>query len=171
MLVKLTPPFSVRMSQLFWILSFAVGAFTIVYFFIIRQDLLPLIADIAREVSAGRDDTTYETAADIVFWCVFAILVATLLVQVTLLVSFNGRRPHVRWWQLGSLGIQTLVLLLSPEWVAIGQQGEPLRPLLAIQAGLVLLALLVSVLPKAIAWSARQHDIRRGPQTPANAEF
>ena len=36
-LVKLTPPFSVRMSQFLWILSFAVGGFAVVYFFVIRQ--------------------------------------------------------------------------------------------------------------------------------------
>jgi hypothetical protein len=47
-LVKLTPPLSVRMSQLFWILSFAVGGFTAIYFFIIRQEQLPLIADLVR---------------------------------------------------------------------------------------------------------------------------
>jgi hypothetical protein len=163
-LVKLTPPFSVRMSQFFWILSFAVGGFTTVYFFIIRQSQLPLIADVVRGVSEERSDQTYETAAEIVFWIVFGVLVATLLTQITLLVSFMSRRPHMRWWQLATLVLQVLLLLLSMELVAVGEQGQPLRPLLAAQCGLVLLALLLSVLPGAIAWSSRQHDIRRGPQ-------
>jgi hypothetical protein len=162
-LVKLTPPFSVRMSQLFWILSFAVGGFTTVYFFIIRQELLPLVADRVREVVEGRSDETYDTGADIVFWVVFGTMVAVLLIQITLLVSFMGRRPRVRWWQLATLGVQLILLLLSMEWVALGERRESLVLLLAAQAGLVLLALLFSVFPKAITWSARQHDVvRRG---------
>lgn len=170
-LVKLPPPFSVRVSQFFWIISFAVGGFTAVYFFIIRQELLPLIADVAKGVTQGRDDSTYKTAADIVFWVVFAIIAAMLMVQITLLVSFMGRRPQVRWWQLATLAVQALLVLLSPEWVALGQRGEPLPSFLAAQAGLVLLALLASVMPKAISWSARQHDVRRGPETPASTDF
>lgn len=162
MLVKVTPPLSVRMSQLFWILSFAVGGFTAIYFFIIRQEQLPLIADLVREVSEGRSDETYDTAADIVFWIVFGVMVAILLVQITLLVSFMSRRPHIRWWQLATLGVQVILLLLSTEWVALGERRDSLLFLLAAQAGLVLIALLFSTLPKAIGWSARQHDIRRG---------
>ena len=161
-LVKMTPPFSVRMSQLFWIVSFAVGGFSIVYLFIIRQEQLPLIAERVRGVAEGRSDETYDTAADIVFWIVFGVMVAVLLFQIALLVSFMSRRPRVRWWQLATLGIQIILLLLSMEWVAVGDRGQSLLFLLAAQAGLVLLALLCSTLPKAITWSSRQHDIRRG---------
>jgi hypothetical protein len=163
-LVKMTPPFSVRVSQFLWILSFAVGGFTVVYFFVIRQTQLPLIADVVRGVADSRAEQTYETAAEVVFWVVFGVMVAALLTQITLLVSFMSRRPKVRWWQLGTLVVQVLLLLLATELVAIGERGQPLRLLLAAQCGFVLLALLASVLPAAIAWSARQHDIRRGPQ-------
>jgi hypothetical protein len=161
-LVNMTPPFSVRMSQFFWILSFAIGGFTAVYFFIIRQDQLPLIADVVRGVSEGRSEETYKTAADIVFWIVFGVIVAMLLMQITLLVSFMGRRPRIRWWQLATFAVQAILVLLSTEWVALGERGQSLQLLLAGQAALVLLALLSSTLPKAIAWSARQHDVRRG---------
>ena len=133
-----------------------------VYLFIIRLEQLPLIADVARRITEGRSDETYNAAADIVFWVVFGLVVAMLLIQITLLVSFMSRRPHVRWWQLATWGVQVIVLLLSMEWVAIGDRGEPLKLLFAAQAGLVLLALLASIFPKAIAWSARQHDVRRG---------
>lgn len=170
-LVKVPPPFSVRLSQFLWIISFAVGGFTVVYFFIIRQELLPLIADVAEGVTEGRDDATYDTAADIIFWVVFAIMVGVLLAQITLMVSFMGRRPHIRWWQLATLVIQVLLVLLSPEWVALGQRGEPIPALLAAQAALVLLALLSSTVPGAIAWTARQHDVRRGPEAPAGTDF
>lgn len=161
-LVKMTPPFSVRMSQLFWILSFAVGGFTAVYFFIIRQEQLPLISESVRSVVEGRSDETYDTAADIVFWIVFGTMVAILLIQITLLVSFMSRRPKMRWWQLATLGLQLILLMLSTEWVALGERRESLLLLLAAQAGLVVLALLCSVMPKAMAWTARQHDVRRG---------
>ena len=139
----------------------AVGGFTAVFFFIIRKEQLPLISDLVRTVSEGRSDQTYDTAADIVFWIVFGVMVAVLLTQVTLLVSFMSRRPHVRWWQLATLGVQVVLLLLSTEWVALGERRESLLLLLAAQAGLVLVALLFSTLPGAIAWSARQHDVRR----------
>lgn len=163
-LVKLTPPFSVRMSQLLWILSFAIGAFTVVYYFIIRAEQLPLIADHVRGVAEGRSDETYDTVADIMFWVVFGLMIAVLLTQVTLLVSFSSRRPNTRWWQLATFGLQVILVLLSMEWVALGDRGNSLLILLAAQAGLVLLALLSSTLPKAIAWSARQYDVRHGPQ-------
>ena len=170
-IVKMTPPFSVRLSQLCWILSFAVGSFAIVYLFVIRERQLPLISDVVRSVTDGRSDETYATASDIVFWSVFGILVALILTQVTLLVSFMSRRPRVRWWQLGTLLLQVVLTLLVSEVVAIGENGEPLFPLLAAQCGLVALALLVSVLPRAMQWSARRHDIRRGPESPAGSEF
>lgn len=161
-LVKMTPPFSVRMSQLFWVLSFAVGGFTTVFFFVIRQEQLPLIADRVRRVVEGRSDETYDAAADIVFWIIFGLMVAILLIQITLLVSFMSRRPKIRWWQLATLGLQAILLLLSMEWVALGERRESLLLLLAAQTGLVLIALLCSVMPKAMAWTARQHDVRRG---------
>ena len=170
-LVKLTPPFSVRVSLFLWIVSFAVGAFTTVYFFVIRTDLLPLIAEVAATVTEGRNQATYDTAADIIYWVVFGFIVATLFTQVTLLVSFMGRRPNIRWWQLATLAIQLIVLVLSPEWVALGPQGAALPALLAAQAALVLLALLFSILPRAIAWSARRYDVRRGPQGPNGGDF
>jgi hypothetical protein len=170
-LVKTTPPFSIRLTQLLWILSFGVGAFSVVYLFVIRQELLPLIADRAKAVTAGRSQQAYESAADIVFWVVFGVLVAVLLAQITLMVSFMSRRPQVRWWQLLTLAVLSLVVVLSPEWVAQGPQGAPLQLLLAAQAALVLLALLVSILPPAVAWSARRFDVRRGPQGPARADL
>jgi len=170
-IVKLTPPFSVRLSQLCWILSFAVGAFAIVYMFVIRETQLPLMADVVRGVAEGRSDETYETAADIIFWSVFGTLVAVLLTQVTLLVSFMSRKPHVRWWQLGTLLLQVIVVLLASEVVAIGERGEPLLPVLAGQCGLVVLALLISALPRAIAWSARRHDVRHGADSPTLGDF
>lgn len=163
-LIKATPPFSIRLSQFLWALSFAVGGFTVVYLFIIRKDLLPLIADLARDVTAERSDEAYEAAADIIFWVVFALILAALFTQVTLLVSFAARRPHVRWWQLATLCVQALLAVLSPEWVALGDQGALLQPLLGAQAALVLLALLSSVLPSGIRWSARRFDVRRGPE-------
>ena len=163
-MVKATPPFSIRLSLFLWIISFAVGAFTTVYLFVIRQDLLPEIVDAAKAVTEGREESTYESAADIVFWVVFGLIVAVLFTQIMLLVSFMNRRPHIRWWQLLTLGLLGLLVLLSPEWVALGAKGQPLQPLLAAQAALVLLALLSSVLPGAIAWSARRYDVRRGPQ-------
>lgn len=170
-LVKVPPPFSVRLSQFLWILSFAVGAFAVVYFFVVREDLLPLISDSAKEITEGRDDATYDSAADIIFWVVFGIMVAVLLIQVTLMVSFMNRRPHVRWWQLATLAVLVLLVLLSPEWVALGERGEPLPPLLAAQSALVLLALFSSVMPRAIGWSARRHDVRRGPEAPTRADL
>lgn len=170
-LVKIAPPFSIRLTQFLWLLSFAVGGFCAVYLFVIRQKLLPLITETAKGVTEGRSEQTYESAADIVFWIVFGTLVGLLLVQITLLVSFMARRPQVRWWQLLTLALLALLAVLSPEWVAQGAEGAPLRPLLAAQAALVLLALLISVLPRAGAWSARRFDVRRGPQGPGGGDL
>ncbi len=171
-LVKLTPPFEVRLAQFFWILSFAAGAFAAVYLFVLRQELLPLIEEVARSVTADRSDETYETAADIIFWIVFGTLVAIVLTQITLLVSFSARRPQVRWWQLATLGVLLILVALSPEWVALGARGEQFQTVITAQAGLVVLALLCSILPRAMSWSARRVDVRRaGPKGTAGPEL
>lgn len=164
-LVKKIAPFSVRLSQFFWVASIAVGVFTLVYYFVIRQDLLPLIADRARLVSADRPDAVYDSASDIIFWTVFAVLVATVFLQIVFLVSFMSRRPRIRWWQLATLALLGAVVALAPEWVALGEPGIPIQSFLAAQATLGLVALLLSVVPGALRWSVRQHDVRRGPQS------
>lgn len=166
-LVKLPPPFIVRLSQVLWVTSLIAGAAAIVYLFVIRQAQLPEIADLVRAVDGGRADATYTTAADIVFWAVFTPLVAIVLLQIVFQVSFSNRRPRVRWWQFGTILFQAGVLLLARELVAFGERGDPLELMLLAQLGLATLGLLVSVLPPALRWSARTYDVRRGPVAPA----
>lgn len=159
-IATLPPPASVRLAQFFWIVAIAIGGFITVYFFIIREDQLPLIAERVEGVVEGRPDETYTSAADVVFWIFFTALVIVVLAQIVLVVSFMGRRRRVRWWQFGTLVVLLCLLGLSGELVAVGDRGAVLLPLLALQCGLVALALLCSVLPRAIAWSARQYDLR-----------
>lgn len=167
---KVPPPASVRFAQLCWVLSFAVGGFCVVYYFIIREQQLPIIAGVVRGVTEGRSNETYDTASDIVFWSVFAVMVSVLIVQITLLVSFMSRRPGVRWWQLATFIVQAILLAISLELVATDGDGQVLRQLLPLQCGLVLLGLLVSTLPAAIAWSARRVDVKRGFSGPVGPE-
>ncbi|GAA5038168.1 hypothetical protein ACFQRL_01330 [Microbacterium fluvii] len=162
-LVKLPPPFTVRLAQFWWVLSITVGIAAIVYLFIIRVMQLPDIAAAVEKVDGSRAEATYETTADIVFWSVFAALVAVALTQIALLVAFSNRRPKVRWWQLFTVMVLTVVLLLGRELVMMGDRGKPLELLLLSQLALSVLALLCSVLPPALRWSARRHDVRRGP--------
>ncbi|MFG6502947.1 hypothetical protein [Microbacterium sp. P05] len=159
--VKLPPPFSVRLSQLSWVLSLLVGAVGVVYLFVIRQPLQPDIAALIRGVDGTRAEETYTTASDIIYWSAFGALVALLLVQVTLLVSFANRRLGVRWWLLASLILQGAVFLAIRQLVALGERGVPLERLLLLQLGLALLGQLFCVLPGALRWTARQQDVRR----------
>jgi hypothetical protein len=160
-LTKVPPPFTVRLSQFLWVLSLLAGGIAIVYLFVIREDQLPLISDAVRAVADGRSDETYAAAADIIFWSVFGISVALTLIQVVLLVSFANRKPHVRWWQLGTVVAQIVVFLLSLEIVAVGQNGPLVRQVLLAQWGLALLALLFGAFRNALAWTARRYDVRR----------
>lgn len=161
-IVKLPPPFAVRLSQIAWVTSLLAGAASIVYMFVIRQAQLPAIADLVRAVDATRAEATYTTAADIIFWAMFTPAVAILLVQVALLVSFNNRRPNVRWWLFGTVLFQGGVLLIARELLAFGERGLALQQLMLVQVALAVLGLLFSVLPPALRWSARQHDVRGG---------
>lgn len=161
--IKQPPPFSVRLTQLLWVLSFLVGLLAVGFLVAVREDQLPLISEAVREVDGSRADSTYTTAADVLYWTAFGAMVTLLLVQITMLVSFMSRRRGVRWWQFGTFVAQLLVLALVAELVARGDNGISLRQMMTAQAGLALLALLTSTFPGAIAWSARQHDIRRGP--------
>lgn len=160
-LVKVPPPFVVRISQLLWVLSLLVGGIAVVYLFIIRTQQLPDIADVVRNVDESRVEATYTTVADIIYWSIFGALVGLLLVQITLLVSFSSRRPNVRWWQLGTVFAHAGVFLLARELVAIGERGTPLTRMLLLQLGLAALGLLFSALPAALHWTARRHDVRR----------
>ncbi|MFE1645819.1 hypothetical protein ACFM35_09605 [Microbacterium sp. P01] len=166
-LVKLPPPFFVRVSQLFWIVSLLLGAAAIVYMFVIRQAQLPDIAELVRTVDGTRAEQTYTAAADIVFWSIFAPTVAIVLLQIVFQVSFSNRRPNVRWWQFGSLLAQVGVFLIARELVAFGERGMPLEQIMLLQIGAATAGLLVSVLPQALRWTARKHDVRRGPIAPA----
>ncbi|HWI31682.1 MAG TPA: hypothetical protein VNT50_09315 [Microbacterium sp.] len=168
-IVKRPAPFSVRLSQLFWVLSLAVGAAAVVYLFVIRQAQLPEIQKVVRAVDPSRVEDTYKTAADIIYWSSFGVLVALMLVQVTLLVSFSNRRPNARWWLFGTFLVLAGVVLVVREMVAVGDRGVPLERLLLAQLGLALLALLVSVLPPALRWTARQHDVARRETAPPGA--
>lgn len=160
-LVKLPAPASVRLSQLAWVLSLAVGAVAVVYLFVIREPQLPEIVGVIRGVDDTRADATYDTAADILFWSVFASLVAVWLVQVTLLVSFSNRRPRMRWWLLGTTLFLAAVFVVCREMIAIGERGVALERVLLIQLGLALVGLLLSTLPGALRWTARKHDVGR----------
>jgi|JI102314A2RNA_FD_contig_123_35355_length_2906_multi_3_in_0_out_0_2 hypothetical protein len=160
--IKQPPPFSVRLAQFLWVLSFLAGTVAVGFLVAIREEQLPQIADAVREVNATRAEETYTSAAEIVYWSAFGIMVTLLLVQITLLVSFMNRRKSTRWWQFGTVAVQFLLFLVIAEMVARGDQGASLRQLMTAQVGLALLAMLMSVFPGAIAWTARQHDIRRG---------
>jgi hypothetical protein len=159
-LVKLPPPFTVRMSQLFWVLSLVAGAAAVVYLFVIRLPQHPAIVERVRVVDATRAEQTYAIAADIVFWSVFGVTVALIAFQIVFLVSFANRRPNTRWWLFGSLIVQTGVYLVAQELVAMGERGAPLHQLLRAQLLLGVVALLFSVLPPALRWTARRHDVR-----------
>jgi hypothetical protein len=167
-LVKAPPPFLVRLAQLLWVTSLLAGATAVVYLFVIRQAQLPEIAEIARRVDGNRAEATYTSAADIVFWSVFTPLVAIIMLQIVLQVSFANRRPKVRWWQFGSVLFQAGLVLIAGELVAFGDRGLPLERILMAQVALATLGLLVSVLPPVLRWSARRHDVRRGPQAPVS---
>lgn len=167
-LVKLPPPVLVRISQAAWLTSLLAGGVAIVYLFVIRQAQLPDIAALVRTVDGSRADATYATTADILFWSVFTPLVAIVLAQIAMQVSFANRRPNVRWWQFGSILFQGGVLLIARELVVFGDRGLPLERILLVQLALAVLGLLISLLPTALRWTARRHDIRRaGPVAPA----
>lgn len=167
-LVKLPAPFTVRLSQVAWVLSLIAGAAAVVYLFVIRQAQLPDIADLVRQVDDTRADDTYTLAADIVYWSLFGVLVAIIALQITFQVSFANRRPNVRWWLFGTVVVQAGVYLLARELVAVGERGVPLNRLLQAQLALAGIGLLVSVLPPALKWSARRLDVRRGSGDPGS---
>ncbi len=171
-LVKhIPPPFSVRMSQLFWVLSLISGAIAVVFFFLIRTDQLPLIIDLIQEVDDTRSEATYERAADFFYWAVFAVMMGILLVQTTLLVSFMSRRKGTRWWQMATVIVESLLFALAYQIVAPGEKGAFLGQLFGLQSSLALIALIISTFPGAIAWTARGHDVLRGPLGTSGAEM
>lgn len=157
--VKLPTPITVRFSQFFWILSLLVGAGAVVYLFVIRTAHLEDIAAIVQEVDPDRAEETYTTVADIISWTLFGLLVAILLVQVTAQVSYANRRPGTRWWMLGSLVVLAAVFVAARELVAFGDRGQPLAYLILGQMGLLVLGFFFALMPPALRWTKRGHDV------------
>lgn len=171
-LVKLPPPIAVRLSQIAWLSSLLAGGVAIVYLFVIRQAQLADVEELVRSVDASRADATYATAADVMFWVVFTPMAVLVLAQITMLVSFANRRPNVRWWQFGSLLFQGGVFLIARELVVFGERAQPLELIMLIQLALAAVGLLLSILPPALEWTARQHDVRRtGPVAPVAGQL
>jgi hypothetical protein len=170
-IVKRPPPFSVGVTMVCWVSSLLAGAGAVIYLMVIRTTQLPEITAIIQGVDADRAADTYEVAADIVFWSMFGVLVAALLLQIAFVVAFANRRPNMRWWMFGSLILVALVLLLGRELVTVGERGRPVEVLLLAEVGLLALGLLMSVLPGALRWSARRHDIRRGADAGVGGEL
>ncbi|WP_127474154.1 hypothetical protein [Microbacterium sulfonylureivorans] len=162
MLVKLPPPLVVRISQVLWVLSLIAGGAAVVYLFVIRQAQHPDIVDRIKAVDGSRAAATYTLTADILFWSAFGLTVSLIALQIMFLVSFANRRPNVRWWLFGSLIVQTVVYLVAQELIAMGERGAPLQQLLRVELALGLLGLLFSLLPPALRWTARRHDVRNG---------
>ncbi|MBB4139994.1 hypothetical protein BKA10_001788 [Microbacterium invictum] len=162
---KVPPPFSVRLSELFWILSLAAGAVGVVYMFIIRADQTAHIEERVRGVDATRADETVTATADIIYWSLFGALVAIVLLQILFLVSFANRRAGARWWLLGTLLLQAVVLVAMREFTSEEASADPLRLILLLQGGLAVVGLLWSLLRGALRWTARGIDVRRGPES------
>jgi hypothetical protein len=149
----------VALSRFCWIASSLAGAVAAGYLFLIREPHLDAVAERVRGVDGTRADETYRTVADLMSWTLFGVLVAILLVHITTQVSYAGRRPGTRWWMLGLLLTLAGVLVAARELVAFGDRGTPLALMIAVQAGFLALGLLVSVLPPALRWTARGHDV------------
>ena len=161
-IVKLPAPFAVRVSQFFWILSLIAGSAAVVYLFVIRETQLPDIVSLIKGVDESRADETYTLAADIVYWTAFGLLVAIVALHIVFQVSFASRRPNVRWWMFGSLVVLAGVYVVARELIAMGDRGLPLERLLQAQLACAIVGLLFSVLPPALRWTARRHDVRPG---------
>lgn len=170
-IVKQPPPLSVRVSQLAWALSLVAGGAMVVYYFVIREDLFPLIVEAARAVDGSRVDETYTSVADTIYWSFFALFVALILVQLTLLVSFANRRNGARWWQLATVIALAALYAVVHQLVGDGEHGVGLRQLGTAQVGLAILGLLVGAFPGAIAWTARKYDVRDGTAGSTQAEY
>ena len=160
---QVPPPFAVRLAQLFWVLSIAVGSFAVVYAFIVRTEQVDLLTERVRGIAGERPEETLTAAADIVFWCLFATLVFVVLLQIVSGVSFSGRRKGARWWMLAALMVLALALGFGFELSEEGTEAAPLPLVVALQGALGVLALLFAIIPAAIRWTARRVDIRRGP--------
>ncbi len=161
------PPSLVRLSQLAWMAGMGVTGFMIVYMFIIRETQLPLLTDLIRAIDDTRAEETYATAADIIFWTLFGTLVVLAVTQIIMLMSMMNRRPGARWWQVGSLVVQTVAVGAVSEFLGSGERGELLRQAGPLGLGLGVLGLLISLLPPVLRWSAARVDVRRGPLGPS----
>lgn len=160
-LVKEPPPFVVRISEFLWALSLLAGGITVVYFFVERQAFLDAISAFVKTVDDSRKQATYEAAAELIHWFAFAFIICLLLVQITQLVSFVNRRPGTRWWQLGTLLVQVGLYALLGQFLGDITQAQQLRQLVLAQTGLATLALLMSTLRSALAWTAKRYDVGR----------
>lgn len=161
-IVKRPPPVSVGIAVIILVLSLVAGAVGVVYLFIIRETQLAEIVDAIKAVDSERADETYQLAADIIYWALFGGLAAIMLMQITFIVSFTNRRTRARWMIFASLLVLTALYVPAHEVVAVGERGAPLQQVLLLQLALGALGLAITLLPPALQWTARRHDVRGG---------
>lgn len=165
------PPLSSRLAEALWLFGLAAGAVAAGYFFITRSDELVHIRKRVEIVDPERAAETIDSTADIVFWSLFGTLVALVLIQIWAAVAFANRRAGARAWLCGTLAAFAGLCVVALEFTRPGEAGMPLRMFALAYAGLLTLALLVSLLPASRAWTRRRFDVRHGPASSGGADL
>ena len=168
---RVPPPLATRLAEALWISGLAAGALTAAYFFITRDDELSHIRDRVLAVDPDRATETLESTADIIFWSLFGVVLALVLIQLWAAVAFANRRPRARAWLGGTLVALGVVCVIGLEFLRRDDAALPLRVLVLAYVGLLTLALLVSLVPSSRRWTRRRVDVRRGPATTGGADL
>ncbi|WP_167042682.1 hypothetical protein [Salinibacterium sp. ZJ454] len=147
------PPRAVKVSRVFWLLSFVAGLTGMVFAFFARDTQLTELQSLVTDLQPDRDAETVKTAATIVFWGSLGALAAVVLAEAILLAAMMRRRGGARWLLLLLLLVHGAVAVLVAAFVV--RQGDAGLTVLALVAAQLLLAALgwiVSFLPGAGRW-------------------
>ena len=152
----LPPPTALVASRYLWGMSFVIGVVAILVAFVARDAQIDELTVVVGDLQPNADTEATAQLAGAIFAGSLSAVAVVILLEVILLASLFGRRPWIRFAQLGAVILHGAITVVAVAFIAIGDQAPALASGLIAQAVLAGLALVTEFLPGAGGWLRRR---------------
>ncbi|WP_448809648.1 hypothetical protein [Agromyces bauzanensis] len=145
-------PGVVKTARTLWLLSFVLGGAAIFIAFLSREALVDELTAQLGRLAPGYDADEVASLVDVVYWSSVAGLALVIMIEGVLLGSLMNRRGGARWLQVIVLMVHAGAVLVGSAFLAVGDRGVFVAPLLAAAFVVALTAWVLCLLPAANRW-------------------
>lgn len=146
------PPRSIRAARVAWLTSFALGGIGVLVAFLSRTSVT---AELTREITRlapSRDEISIDSLVAGIYRACMAGLGLVIAIEAILLTAMLKQRTGARWAQLALLFLHAGVALVASAFLAVGDWGELIEPLIIAGFLAALAGWLLSLVPAARRW-------------------